>query len=143
VKRIKGVIIFIATLCASGAWAQECTVTASPVDFGAYDVSAGSPLAAVGSIGVVCTSRTPSTVKLDPGRNSGGSFNPRRMSGAGSYLGYNLYTDAGCTSIWGDGTAGTFTRAGGRNLAVYGCIPARQKVKPGTYGDVVTFIVEW
>jgi len=82
-------------------------------------------------------------VKLDPGKHSGGLFNPRKMLGEEDYLEYNLYVDAACTKIWGDGTGSTFIRTGAESITVYGRVPPRQKVRPGAYGDSVTIIVEW
>lgn len=125
------------------ALAQQCTVSSVAVSFGAYDPIAGNPLNATGSISVTCTPATITVVKLDPGQNSGGNFVQRKMQGDSNYLNYNLYTDAACTKIWGDGTSNTFTQSGGTNIIVYGRIPPLQKVKPGTYSDYVTIIVEW
>jgi spore coat protein U-like protein len=143
VKWIKWFLVLIAMTCSVEAWAQQCTVSSVAVSFGAYDATAGTPLNATGSIKVTCIPATTSVVKLDPGKNSGGNFSPRKMSGNSNYLNYNLCTDAACTLIWGDGTANTFTQAGGGNFMVYGRIPARQNIKPGVYNDSVTVIVEW
>lgn len=142
-KWIKFFLILIILACSSVVWAQQCTVSATTLNFGGYDISAGSPVNATGSISVTCSPSTATVVKLDVGLNSGGSFNPRKMLGAGDYIEYNLYTDAACTMIWGDGTGNTFTQAGGSNLVVYGRIPPLQKVKPGTYSDFLTIIVEF
>ena len=142
-KWIKWFLILIALICAAEARAQQCTVSSVAVSFGAYDPTVGNPLNATGSISVTCTPATMSVVRLDPGRNSGGNFSQRKMQGDGNYLTYNLYTDAACTKIWGDGTGNTFTQAGGSNVIVYGKIPAIQKVTPGVYSDFVTIIVEW
>jgi len=138
--------VFLALLLmalASEAYAQLCSVSAVAVNFGNYDSSSPSPLNSTGAISVNCSPPAVTVVKLDPGKNSGGSFNPRRMAGEGSYLNYNLCIDAACTQIWGDGTSSTYTQPGAANLTVYGRIPALQKVKPAVYGDSVTITVEW
>ena len=142
-KWIKWFGVFIAMTCFDEAWAQQCTVSAVAVNFGAYDPTAGNPGEATGSISVMCTPATMSMVKFDPGRNSGGNFIPRKLYGEGNYLNYNLYTDPAGTRIWGDGAGNTFTQPGGSNVTVYGRIPPLQKIKPGVYSDFVTLIVEW
>ena len=129
--------------CSAVACAQQCTVSAVAVSFGEYDATAGTPLDATGSISVICSPETETIVRLDPGTNSGGNYHPRKMVGQGDYLNYNLYTDASCTRVWGDGTSNTFTQPGAANLIVYGRIPPLQRAKQGTYSDFVTIVVEW
>ena len=142
-KQIKWLLILMVMACSAEGWAQQCTVSAVAVSFGGYDITAGSPLNGTGSIDVTCKPATVTVVKLDPGKHSGGDYSQRKMYGKGDYLIYNLYTDAACTKIWGDGTNNTFTQPGASNLTVYGRIPALQKVKPGDYNDFVTIVVEW
>lgn len=122
---------------------QQCTVTSTAVSFGEYDISSGSPLIATGSVDVSCTEPVAAVVKLDPGKHSEGLFSPRKMQGEAGYLEYNLYVDAACTKVWGDGTGNTYALTGVENFTVHGRIPPRQKVLPGAYGDAVTVIVEW
>ncbi len=142
-KWIKWLLVLLVIAYSAEAWAQQCTVSAVAVSFGAYDATAVSPLNTTGSVSVTCNPATATVVKLDPGKNSGGDYSKRKLYGAGDYLNYNLYTDAACTTIWGDGTSNTFTQPGASNLTVYGRIPALQKVKPGAYTDFVTIVVEW
>lgn len=140
----KVLIITVILLCYSDVWAQECTVSSTAVNFGDYNTYSGSSLDTTGSISVSCSPPTATTVKLDVGQNSSGSFNPRRMSdGSGNYLNYGLYTDASHIIVWGDGTGGSSMQPGGSNVVVYGRIPALQKVKPGSYNDSVMITVEW
>ena len=128
-------------------WAdtQKCMVEAVAINFGAYNASSSFPLDSQGYITVKCSSPTPVSVKLDPGQNSKRRFNPRKMRSKEDLLLYNLYVDAACTMVWGDGTSSTFTMRGTGNdqFVVYGRIPAEQNVEPGHYTDVVTVIVEW
>ncbi|HMK50492.1 MAG TPA: spore coat U domain-containing protein [Thermodesulfovibrionales bacterium] len=142
-KSIKVLFVLAFLICSAEAYGQQCTVTSTAVNFGGYDVSSASPVSATGSVTVTCSPPASTMVKLDAGLNSGGSFNPRKMSGAGNNIDYNLYTDAACTMVWGDGTGNTFTQAGGSNVLVYGKIPALQNVRPGGYSDSVTIIVEF
>jgi spore coat protein U-like protein len=143
VKWIRALIMAIIVTGPAEAWAQECTVSTVAVNFGDYDTYVGSPVDSTGSINVSCDTETGTTVKLDAGLHSSGTFNPRRMSGSGNYLNYGLYTDASHTMVWGDGAGSTFTQPGGSNVIVYGRIPALQKVRPGAYSDSVTIVVEW
>jgi len=143
VKWIKWILVFIVIAGSGNALAQQCTVSSVAVNFGAYDQTDGNSLQATGSIRVECTTQTLSVVQLDLGRNSDGNFNQRRMQKGDHYLDYNLYIDAACTKIWGDGTSNTFTQTGKNNVIVYGKIPAGQKIPSGIYSDTVTIIVEW
>ncbi|HSN72952.1 MAG TPA: spore coat protein U domain-containing protein, partial [Steroidobacteraceae bacterium] len=69
----------------------------------------------------------------------------------GGSLNYNLYTDAGFTTIWGDGTGGTGNQVGsgtglGNSQAytVYGQIPdsgTNLNSAEGDYADTVTVSV--
>ncbi len=136
-------VLLTAVLFAAHAQAGQCAVTAIPMSFGLYDSISSFPTDARGEISVICSPDVHTIVRLDPGRNSGGFFNPRKMSGTGGYLNYNLYIDAARTQIWGDGTGITSTKQGANNLSVFGRIPPRQNVKAGVYNDFITVTVEW
>lgn len=90
---------------------------------------------------IQCTAFYQATVTLNQGGS--GSFAPRKMSGTASY---NLFLDAGLTTIWGDGTGGTSTYAvsnftfGTQSYSptIYGDVPASQDLAPGTYTDTIT-----
>jgi spore coat protein U-like protein len=150
VKWISGLLIGVILACAEAAWGQSCTITTTPASFGAYDIFASGPLDTTGDISVRCDPGVVYTVKLDPGQNANGSYQPRKMrsSAGGSTLDYNLYRDSAYTQVWGDGTDATFTRAGvgtggTDHIPVYGRATARQNVAAGTYNDLVTIWVEW
>lgn len=74
------------------------------------------------------------------------------MRSGSNTLGYNLYTDATRSTIWGDGNAGTFTIADAyvltaititRNYPVYGRIFPGQNVRVGSYADSITVTVNY
>jgi len=70
------------------------------------------------------------------------------MTDGSNTLEYNLYTDAGRTTVWGDGTASSVTAAGTgsgaqQSLTVYGRIPASQSVPAGSYSDTVTATINF
>lgn len=138
-----------AGLLAADPAAAACTVSATPVAFGTYDVFAATPLDSTGSVTYRCEPRDRNiTITLDAG--GGGSFSARRMSGAGDTLRYNLYLDAARTTVFGDGTGGTALYSdrnppGNRDVTVtvYGRIPAGQDVSAGIYTDVVTVTINF
>ena len=69
-------------------------------------------------------------------------------SNASQQLQYNLYTDSGHSTIWGDGSGSTVNVSGvGLGLltsnthTVYGEIPIEQDVQPQVYRDTITVTV--
>jgi spore coat protein U-like protein len=76
------------------------------------------------------------------------------MKSGANPLGYNLYTSAALTSVWGDGTGSTVTVSGSLPLTtgsrvqtvtvnVYGNVPALQDAKVGAYNDNVTMTLTY
>jgi len=125
-----------------------CTISATPVSFGTYNVFSSTPLDSTGSVIFNCDNRANITITL----NNGGAttFNPRRMLNGSEPLNYNLYRDAARTAIWGDGTGGTQVYSDPRTprnqnvtLTVYGRIPAGQDVSVGTYTNTVTATINF
>lgn len=138
---------------ASPAW-SACTVSATEVAFGSYYPFAASPLDFNGSITVTCTASSgsgPVVISLDVGSVIGGgaSYAERDMAMQLNYLGFNLYTTAARSTVWGDGTAGSQTVSAPATLAadggtatftVYGRVRVGQRryAPPGSYLDVMT-----
>lgn len=132
------------------AWAISCTVDAStPLSFGSYSVFSATPTDTSGGPTINCTAVgafDTVTVELSAGLN--GTFASRKMASGGDELAYNVYLNAGHTTVWGDGTSGTsvygpFTPGNGVDeaIACYGRIPALQDVPVGTYTDVLVVTV--
>ncbi len=67
---------------------------------------------------------------------------------AGQYLTYTLYSNAGRTTTWGDGTtygaqvSGTGSGAN-QSLTVYGRVPASQSPTPGSFTDTVVVTLSY
>jgi spore coat protein U-like protein len=127
----------------SDAAAQSCTVSVTSVSFGSYNVFNTSALDSSGSITYNCDNKA-NNISISLGKGSSSTFSPRTMTKGGEALGYNLYTDASRTTIWGDGTSGTsvYTRNNPPNntnvsLAIYGRVGAAQDVSAGAYFDTV------
>lgn len=137
---------------------SSCSVTATDLAFGTYNVNSTSPTNGTSTISVNCTKGTAFTVAIDAGSNAGGAanFSSRQMSDGSAtpnYLGYQLYSNSGHTTIWGDGTnssstvSGTGAGPGAGNVVketVYGQIAAQQNVPAGSYTDsTVTVTVSY
>jgi spore coat protein U-like protein len=140
---------------ASAAVTFSCTVAASALAFGLYPANSAAPVTAAGTFTVTCTatgtgSATVSgTLSLSAG--SSGQFATRTMRAGTGILDYNIYVTPAYSQIFGDGTAGTYQlsetgtvtagqvyQVGG---ALYGLIPARQDVAPGSYVDTIVMTV--
>lgn len=136
------------TLSVSATIGASCSVNSasSSVAFNAYVNSTTNDVA--GSVALTCTNSTSYTIALGTG---GGTYATRVMAGAStsSTLNYNLYTTAGRTTVWGDGTSSTATVAGTgsgaqQTVSVYGRIPSGQTTaQPDTYSDSVAVTVTY
>lgn len=134
---------------ASAVIAPLCTVTATNLAFGNYSPTSATALTGTSTINVFCTSGTTYTILLNVG-SGGGTFTTRDMANGSNLMGYNLYTSAAHTTVWGDGTLSTGTVAGsGAGLltaspnTVYGNIPISQDLPAGTYQSVITVTVNY
>ncbi len=127
-----------------------CSVGNSSLAFGSFNTLTGSNnVDSTGTITVSCFLQLSAyTIALATGGS--GTYSPRRMASGGNTLDYNLYTDAGYSQIWGDGTGGSFTVAGSvligsRNHTVYGRIPlsTQRGASVGSYGDSITITITY
>jgi len=137
------------TLMVHAVVVRNCTVLTTPVDFGNYDplvANRTQPLDQTGTITVECTKGVAPTVELDTGQNPDGT-NRRMAGGTAEFLGYELYSDAGRSTIWGTGTQGVTMPVspgiGGSPTpqTIYGRVAAGQNVGPGDYNDTVNVTV--
>ncbi|HWA31053.1 MAG TPA: spore coat U domain-containing protein [Rhizomicrobium sp.] len=126
----------------------SCSVSAADLDFGIYAPGSGSDTTASSTIDVTCSNGATYTIKLDGG-SVANDMTAREMSDGSSHtLSYGLYTDASCTTIWGDGTGSTATVGGTGNgspqsVTVYGKVPAGQYATPATYTDHISVTVTY
>jgi spore coat protein U-like protein len=140
-NRLLAIALFL--LASTAAQPASCTVTTTGVAFGAYDSLAASPLDSSGTVSFSCDSAATLTVAL--GRGSSSSYLRRWLGSGLNVADYNLYLEASCSTVWGDGTEGTSTRtASGTSgsFPVFGRVPARQPLRVGGYADsiVVTIV---
>jgi spore coat protein U-like protein len=141
-------------LSVTASVADNCVLSTSAVAFGAYDpvsANASTDLDGTGSVSVTCTSGASATIKLGQGNNadtgSTDSAPARRLADAGTnYLSYQLYSDSGRTTVWGNdaGTGVSHTGTGtAATLTVFGAITKAQNVPTGSYSDMVVATVSF
>jgi spore coat protein U domain-containing protein, fimbrial subunit CupE1/2/3/6 len=128
---------------------ESCAISATSVAFGSYDPLSAAPADVAGTVSMTCTVTLVAAgaswnIRLSVGGS--GSYAPRRMASGGNFLNYNLYTNAGRTTVWGDGTGGTSYISGSQtlligntafNYPVYGRIPVAQDRPSGSYTDTI------
>jgi spore coat protein U-like protein len=147
--------VAVALLLASrnaSAGPASCSLTLASIDLGTYDVFGATDLTWSGTIRYVCNGPVQHPIIIDFDAGNSGSIAPRLASnGAGTQLGYNLYTDPANQIVWYDGNGGTgeYTTnanpANGRTylVPVYGRIQAQQDVAAGTYTDSLVATIYW
>jgi spore coat protein U-like protein len=142
-------------LLVSASVTATCTISTTPVAFGAYDPTSVSDLPATGAVTVLCTNGTAGYITLSEGANPDGASSAavplRQMAGGAAGAGrlaYRLYSEATRTDVWGNtGSTGLAHTGDGTStaLTVYGTIPAQQNVIAGSggtaYADTVVATV--
>ncbi|NLD00411.1 MAG: spore coat protein U domain-containing protein [Gammaproteobacteria bacterium] len=134
------------TFLVTATVANSCLVSATDLNFGAYDPAAVKD--GTSTITVTCTAQTPYTIGLDAGQHFATT---RAMIGddtATTLLKYELYTELGHGTIWGELLSGTTVAnsslAGGAlDYTVYGQIPASQYVPAANYADTINVTVDY
>jgi len=122
-----------------------CSVSSTGVAFGVYDPRSGTALDGAGTINVSCDQGASNVTITADGGGSGNKLS-RRMTNGVSNLSYNLYTNSGRTSVFGDGTGGTslFSFNSVNNsvsVSVYGRVAGSQNVTAGSYSDTLIMTV--
>jgi spore coat protein U-like protein len=136
-----------------------CSVAATGVNFGVYDISVAAPNDSTGNVAVTCSYVPPGgatdvNVQASLGPGNSGSYSPREMGFGPARLNYNLYLDSARSSIWGNGLSGTGIATGDLRVGpgigngtrsaefpVYGRVPAQQVVGMGSYSDTIVVTV--
>ncbi len=137
------------TLAVSATVTAKCTVSTSALAFGNVDVTAGSNVDSTGGLSVTCTNGTGWAASAGVGSGTGASFANRKMANGSDLLNYNIYTTAGRTTVWGDGTASTATIGGtgtgtAQSVTVYGRVSSGQTGVPaGAYADTVAVTITY
>lgn len=163
-KRLFAVVLVVPLLTLSqGASALcvgcscEVTYTANTMAFGTYNPLLGSNHDVEGDVNMRCYTTLGLLVTVDIALSKGvysTVFSPRKMASGLNRLNYDLYTNSGRTTIWGDGSGSTDTVTDNidltllsyvyRTYTVYGRIPTGQStVLPGSYSDSVFITVTY
>jgi spore coat protein U-like protein len=125
----------------------SCSVSTTNINFGGAATLTNN-IDSNGTVSVTCTSTTPYKISLGYGNGTGagGSGRARYMPGpSGNQISYNLYSDSGFSSIWGnnlgvDTVSATGTGAD-QDFTVYGRVPPQSSVPVGYYSDLVVVTV--
>jgi spore coat protein U-like protein len=119
--------------------APKCTIGAFAIAFGAYDPFAAAPLDQTGTVSINCTKGTSGVISMNLGANASGVI--RRMQdvgAAGNFLTYEIYSDAGRTTVWNVASTVTLGPSVSKNTALsataYGRITAGQDAQAGAAG---------
>jgi spore coat protein U-like protein len=133
-RRLTLAVLLLIVFGARLAAGQTCTLTITTLNFGTYNAMLLNGTAA-GK--VTCAGAW--DIPLNAGTGAGGTETLRKMTGPGGVeLSYELFTNAGRTTNWGNTTGNEVTGTGNTNITVYGQIPAGQNVAQGTYIDTVS-----
>jgi spore coat protein U-like protein len=127
----------------------QCMVAATPVAFGMYDPLLHQDGVTVGMLHYRC-SGTPKRLTIGLTTGDSSSFRARRLGRGSNAIKYNLYLDAACTQIWGDGTGGSQTyivnspSSGSEvSIPVYGRLFGDRNASAGNYHDNVSVVVTY
>jgi spore coat protein U-like protein len=138
-----GLLCLVLVSC--NAWAVNCQVTVTPLDFGIYNPGATGPLDVTGNLDLRCVGQ-PGSFVVTINQGSSGNFLVRELVSGPDRLQYNLYTDAARSLIWGDGNGGTSVNVGSKSdkgpplnisFPIYARIFPRQNVGAGVYADAL------
>jgi len=136
----------------------QCIVDTFSVGFGSYDpvgANASTPRDAAGTVNVRCTKSTSASVALDPGKwTSGGSRRMQHTTNAALFLPYDIYKDAGYTTVWdmlNTNTAASQSKltalgpppGGTGGFSAFGRIQPGLDVTAGSYKDTVQAVVNY
>lgn len=141
-------VLVLLLVAAPFAAKASCTISATGVAYGGYDVLSSSPVDSTGSITYDCQAGSANvTITLSKGNAT--TYARELVSGAAT-LGHNLYLDAAHTQVWGDGTEATEYHIDADppdgtpvSVTIYGRVPARQDVPAGAYADSVVATVNF
>ncbi len=128
---------------------QACTVSASDLVFGAYNPDSKTPVRGQTVISLNCGVGVTAEIALDAGAGLGGKTERRQMhqDTGTDRMDYGLYQDPGRKVHWGDrsgrDTLEVLTTGLTQTVPVYGEIPAGQRVRDGTYSDMITVTVTY
>lgn len=129
------------TFTVSATVVASCSVSASNLAFGSYTGTAN--VDQTSTISVTCTNGTDYSVALNDGANASGSTR-RMVNGGTNYLTYEMYSNAGRTTVWNAASPVAGTGNGSaQSITLYGRVPSGQNVPAGSYSDTVQVTVTY
>jgi spore coat protein U-like protein len=141
-------VAWAAPKCNGGG--NPAQVSATAMSFGTYNAASPSATTANATITVSCVDAARELPNFTVALSTGGSgtYSPRRLSSGANTLSYNIYTTAGFTSVWGNGTGGSVIvsdngAVNSVSFTAYGRVPAGQYVAAGSYTDTITVTVTY
>src|SRR4051794_33671627 len=135
--RVALVALFLGACGARSVVAATCTVGSTNIQFGNFS---GTTIRITGTVTVNCPNGVAYQAGINAGSGSGATVINRLMTRlGGDLLGYQLFSDPGYTSNWGN-TSGTGWVTGtgtgtNRTLTVYAQLPSNEYARTGTYTD--------
>lgn len=122
-----------ATFLVSLTVTSDCSISANPLPFGtATSALATTAITHSTNLSVTCSNGTTYSIALDKGSTTASTVATRLLAGTGSNTQtvlYQLYSDAGLSSIFGDATGGAPVTGTGTGSAVsipiFGEVPAQ------------------
>ncbi len=118
---------------------RQCTLSASPINFGVYNMFDTQALDSVGELSVQCSSA--GSVKVSLGAGSFGTLLSRLMktTAGPDSLSYQVYLDQSRQAIFGDGSSGTSVATMPSSqtavIRMYARLAPLQFVRAGDYAD--------
>jgi spore coat protein U-like protein len=129
---------------------NTCNISAATLAFGTYDgLNGTSDVDGSAVLQYQCNNKTAPKIGLDAGQNSASATGTTRaMSHGTDYLSYELYTDTGRLSVWGNVATswlapGAVSSNSVTSATIYGRIPAAQDAPTGSYSDTVTATINF
>lgn len=139
------------TLNVTATVTASCDITSTTtLAFGSVTQSA-TDVDNAGAVNLICTTSTPWFLSAAAGANATGAQNRMKHASLAEYLNYDIYSDAGRSTIFpvaagtlGAGDTGGAGTGVAQTVPVYGRIPAGQTLPtPGSYTDTVTMTVTY
>ncbi|MDR3414893.1 MAG: spore coat U domain-containing protein [Nevskia sp.] len=135
-----------ATFLVSLTVSSDCSISANALPFGtATSALATSPINQTTTLSVTCSNGTSYTLSLDKGTTTGSTVTARLLAGTGSNVQtvqYQLYSDSGRSTIWGDTSGGSTVSGTGsgsaQSITIYGQVPAQTIPTADNYSSTET-----
>ncbi|MGA2906346.1 MAG: spore coat U domain-containing protein [Terracidiphilus sp.] len=138
-RRLTFAALLLLFIAARASAANSCSAYASGIAFGSYY---GSVVDITGTITVTCTSGQAYDIALNAGLASGATITTRSMQNGSALLGYQMFSNSGRTTNWGNSSSTGWVAGTGTGSAqvytIYAQIPAGETGALQTYTDSPT-----